>query len=490
MAVTLALASASADFDLDSALAGIGAEADWVGLRFVEEFTQRRSVRNGKPEANAIRIERGAMVEALVNGQIAYAATADTSAAGLRAAVKRAAQLAKLTAPSKAAELSVEQRVQSSGHYRTHRKLGFDQVSLAETTDRLIQACAHLRVDDRIVSSVAELQLVELQTAYASSNGTRVRQNLLMVSQGFSATVQDGGETQHRSLNGHSARSSQSGLDVLDWERLYAECERVGSQAIELLGAEECPSGRFDVVLAPDQMMLQIHESIGHPLELDRILGDERNYAGWSFIRPEDFGHLRYGSGLLNVTFDPFHPGEFAGYAFDDGGAPADRQYLIRDGILQRGLGGLESQARSGIPGVANFRATSWNRAPIDRMANINVEPGQSSFEELIGAINRGVYMEANRSWSIDDYRNKFQFGCEYAREIVDGRLGRVLKNPGYRGVTVPFWNNLKGVGCAADMRAFGTPNCGKGEPNQVIRVGHASPPCWFADVDVFGGGL
>jgi predicted Zn-dependent protease len=232
--------------------------------------------------------------------------------------------------------------------------------------------------------------------------------------------------------------------------------------------------------------MLQIHESIGHPLELDRILGDERNYAGWSFVKQEDFGHLQYGSPLMNVSFDPGRVHELASYDFDDGGNRATRKMLIEYGVLKRGLGSLESQARSGLPGVANFRSASWNRAPIDRMANINLEPGTSSLGELIGQVERGVLMRTNRSWSIDDYRNKFQFGCEHAQLIENGVLGKVVRNPNYRGVTVDFWNRLAGVG--RDAETHGTAFCGKGEPSQIIRVGHASPPCLFRDVEVFGG--
>ena len=155
---------------------------------------------------------------------------------------------------------------------------------------------------------------------------------------------------------------------------------------------------------------------------------------------------------------------------------------------MLRGLGGLESQERSKIDGVANVRACSWNRAPIDRMANLNLEPGTSSFDEIISAVEYGVYMETNRSWSIDDYRNKFQFGCEYGKIIKDGKLTKTIKNPNYRGVSTPFWNNLSMVGDESTFEVHGTPNCGKGEPNQVIRVGHASPLCKFNNIEIFGG--
>lgn len=244
----------------------------------------------------------------------------------------------------------------------------------------------------------------------------------------------------------------------------------------------------MDVLLMPDQMILQIHESIGHPLELDRILGDERNFAGTSFVTPDMFGTYRYGSDLLNISFDPTRPEELASYAFDDDGTRAEKVSLIRNGILERPLGGAISQARAGMPGVANSRANSWNRPPIDRMANLNLEPGDATFDELVAGIEHGVVMETNTSWSIDDSRNKFQFGCERARVIENGKIRHVVKNPNYRGISASFWRNLQRVGNVGTMQVLGTPYCGKGEPSQVIRVGHASPACVFSDVDVFGG--
>jgi predicted Zn-dependent protease len=241
-------------------------------------------------------------------------------------------------------------------------------------------------------------------------------------------------------------------------------------------------------VLAPDQLLLQIHESVGHPLELDRILGDERNYAGGSFVKPADFGNLVYGSTLMNITFDPTVVGEFASYSFDDTGATATREYIIRDGILERGLGSLESQSRLDLPGVACSRACSWNRPPIDRMANINLEPGDKSFEEIIGGIDRGIYMESNRSWSIDDRRHKFQFSCEYAKLIENGQLTQTIRNPNYRGTTPQFWGNLAQIGNANTWEMYGSPFCGKGEPNQIVWVGHGAPVAAFTDIEIFGG--
>ncbi|MGZ8215731.1 TldD/PmbA family protein [Methylomagnum sp.] len=489
MPTTLAIKPDLPEFDPHAALALIRAEADWIALRYVREDAHRRTVRNGRPEQNSVSIERGVMVEALVEGQIAYAGTSDLSDAGVLAAARRAAALAKAAAKSKAFAFTESQRPAATGCYQSPRQAGLDALTLAEFTDRLVEATRHLQASDKIVTASAEAGFVETQSRYVSSNGSDIAQDFLMAGQHFAAIARDGTETQQRSLNGPTARCWQTGPEAFDWDALYAECERVGREALALLHADNCPDETLDLILAPDQMLLQIHESIGHPLELDRILGDERNYAGWSFVKPADFGSLRYGTPLMNVTFDPTLAGQFAAYRFDDGGNPATHEFLIKDGLLLRGLGSLESQARLGLPGVANFRSASWNRAPIDRMGNINLEPGDSSLDAMIASVNRGVYMEANRSWSIDDYRNKFQFGCEYARLIEEGRLTKVLKNPNYRGVTVPFWNSLRAVGRREEFRAYGTPFCGKGEPNQVIRVGHASPPCLFTGVEVFGGG-
>jgi predicted Zn-dependent protease len=347
--------------------------------------------------------------------------------------------------------------------------------------------CLRLHTDARIVDWEASLWYTEMDTLYLTSNGGRVRQLCRYIVPMLSATANAGTETQTRTLGGRGY-SRQGGLEVLDQLGFRAAAPRIAAEALQLLTAPNCPAGVMDVLLAPDQMILQIHESIGHPIELDRILGDERNYAGTSFVTPEMFGSYRYGSPLLNVTFDPTRPEELASYGFDDEGLPARREFLIQDGILVRGLGGLTSQVRADLPGVANARACSWNRPPIDRMANLNLEPGDSSFADMVAAVEHGVYMQSNCSWSIDDSRNKFQFGCEWGQLIEDGKLTTVVKKPNYRGISATFWRNLKMVGNRDTVMVMGTPNCGKGEPNQVIRVGHASPACLFTEVEVFGG--
>jgi predicted Zn-dependent protease len=474
--------------DLNNILTNIDVQADWVGLRYVKENTDFRIVRDGKPEANSRESSQGIMVEVLVDGQFAYYGTSRLDVAGIQAAAQMAVKLAKVSSSYSLHSFDTKARPTAKGSYRSPYRTGLDAFSPGELSELLVKATAELKVSDKIVTTNAMARIVDTESHFVSSNGSDVEQQYLMVSADYTAIAQDGAITQKRTDGGMLAKSYQAGMEVFDEAEVLERCRNIGGEAVELLTAEECPTGTMDLVLAPDQMLLQIHESVGHALEIDRILGDERNYAGWSFVRLDDFGKLQYGSELMNITFDPSVENQFASYAYDDGGLKAQKEFLIKDGLLLRGLGGMESQLRSGINGVANFRSSSWNRAPIDRMANLNLEPGDSTSDEIIGSVEKGVFMTSNRSWSIDDYRNKFQFGCEYGKLIENGKLTKTVKNPNYRAISNPFWRSLKKVGNRDTFEVYGTPFCGKGEPNQVIRVGHASPLCLFDKVEIFGG--
>ena len=486
--LNLEIRPAIAKPDLNSLLQQLSAHADWIGLRYYRETTQIRSFRNAVNDMNTAHQEQGVMVEALVDGQLGYSGTTDLSLAGITRALEKAKQIAKSASPYQLSKFDPSLRPGSKGYYRSPAFQRLSGMSVTDLNALLSDASRKLKCSDKIITASAHARLVETEIDYVSSSGADIQQEFLFLTTHYSATAQDGSEQQTRSDKGYPSRSMQAGLELIDRREILDRCENIGNEAIALLAAPNCPSDTRDLILRPEQMLMQIHESIGHPLEIDRILGDERNYAGWSFVKLEDFGNLQYGSKLMNVSFDPSYPGEFASYAFDDGGNPATKQWLIKDGVLLRGLGGLESQKRANIPGVANFRSANWNRAPIDRMANINLEPGDSSLQRMIEQTERGIIMHANTSWSIDDYRNKFQFGCEFAEIIEDGRISGIVKNPNYRGMTVPFWNKLKAVGNAEELELYGTPFCGKGEPSQIIRVGHAAPPCLFSNVEVFGG--
>tara|TARA_Y100001970_G_C14186347_1_gene832835 strand:- start:472 stop:1893 length:1422 start_codon:yes stop_codon:yes gene_type:complete len=470
---------------LKKILSEIKIDADWIGLREVNEKTSYRVIRDMKPQANQSNESHGIMVEVLSNGQFAYFGSNSMDIKSIQHAAEKALEQAKIAAKYSIHPFTNEARPKAIGEYQSSYKEGIDLMRIGELNELLIDSNKALKVSDKIVSVSSYGIVTDTEFNYVCSNGSEVNQKFLIVNSDFSATAQDGNIFQRRT-GGRSGH--QIGMEVFDRDNIINLCNKIGEEAIELLSAEDCPTGTMDLVLDSDQMMLQIHESIGHAIEIDRILGDERNYAGWSFVKLEDFGNLKYGSDIMNVTFDPTVKNELASYAFDDGGMEAKREYIIKNGVLVRGLGAMESQIRSSVPGVANFRASSWNRAPIDRMANLNLEPGESTFDEIISSVDKGIFMKTNRSWSIDDYRNKFQFGCEYGQLIENGKLTKTVKNPNYRAISTPFWNSLKMVGDKSTFGIHGTPNCGKGEPNQVIRVGHASPICLFDNIEVFGG--
>jgi predicted Zn-dependent protease len=476
------------EIEIKDLLNAVDVPAQWVGLREVYEAHTPRMIRDGVPVANGRSATHGVMVEVLANGQFGYYGTPDMTPDGVAHAAQKAFNQAQIASQHSIYAFDETARPSFQGDYQSPYTKDRESLSAGNLNELLLDAYNHLKISDKIVSASSLCQVIETSFRFVSSNGSDINQEFLMFEFDLSATAADGPSQQTRTFGGMRGTCRQMGMEYFDKYEILANANRIGEQALELSNADDCPTGEMDVVIAPDQMMLQIHESIGHALEVDRILGDERNYAGWSFVKLEDFGSLQYGSDIMNITFDPTMESEFASYAYDDGGLKATKEYLIKDGILVRGLGGQESQIRSGLDGVANFRSSGWNRAPIDRMANINLEPGDSTFDELISQVENGVYMESNKSWSIDDYRNKFQFGCEYGKLIENGELTKTVKNPNYRGISTPFWNNLKGVGNQDTFGIYGTPNCGKGEPNQVIRVGHASPACLFENIQVFGG--
>ncbi|HEU4459638.1 MAG TPA: TldD/PmbA family protein [Methylibium sp.] len=462
-------------------------------LRGVSERSEQLAVRQGVAEAPRRSRDEGVMVS-VIDGGAGFAATSDTSEPGLRLAFERAHALARASAGKTAFDPAQAPRPREGGRYASRVEQPASARPLGDKLALLAKVEAASRFDARIVDATASLWSVATDQLFVTSDGMRAEQRFEFLTPAVQVTARDGGVTQVRSSAGqYNGFCQQGGLEVLARADFEADGVRVAREALELVQARPCPSGPMDLLLMPDQMMLQIHESIGHPLELDRILGDERNFAGTSFVTLDMFGSYRYGSELLNVSYDPTVPNEFAGFAYDDEGTPAERRMLIERGILKAPLGGSLSSARARAAGhelgaVATTRACSWNRAPIDRMSNLNVEPGDRTLAALIASVEYGVVMHTNCSWSIDDSRNKFQFGCEYARVIRDGQLAEVVRNPNYRGISATFWRSLAAVGDASTFEVMGTPFCGKGEPSQVIRVGHASPACLFSGVDVFGG--
>jgi predicted Zn-dependent protease len=469
-----------------------------VGVRAVADRGEFLCVRRGNALPVRLHDDVGAMVTVWRRGGVGYSASAGLDAGSLQRAAEHAHHWATLAERHGVFDGIDLHALLDATVARVADERDALAVPLPPRPERLELLRAEARamaIDPRIVSWTAQLGVTRRAQRLFLDGELLGEQELQFVEPNLEATASDGAAAQTRSLAGqYNGFCRRGGLEVVHDSGLPGGGARVADEALQLLGAPECPAGTMDLLLAPDQMMLQIHESIGHPLELDRILGDERNFAGTSFVTLDLFGRYDYGSPLLNVTFDPDVPGEPAGYRADDDGEPARRTWLIRAGRLLRPLGGGLSRARAAalgvrLEGTANARAVGWHRPPIDRMANLNVEPGDASLQAMIASVERGVLMRTNVSWSIDDARNKFQFGCEWGQRIEGGRLAGVVRNPGYRGVSATFWRSLAAVGDRSTVEVLGTPFCGKGEPGQAIRVGHASPACLFRDVDVFGGG-
>ena len=465
----------------------IAPNVDFWTLRLTDEKRESISVRQGVMQPVYNQMARGALLTVVMGDGCGYAATSDLSASGLKKAASQASEWAKQAADMGLLKASDFPRPERKAQYETPVNQDWDALPLNEKVTLLQDANTALKINDSIVDWQAFLGRRCEDTLLTRSAGAHIEQRFHYINPGLVAVANKGSLTQYRT-GGGSQSARQGGLEQLDLLDFPGEATTLAEQAAALLSADECPHGKMDLVLAPSQMILQIHESIGHPLELDRILGDERNYAGTSFVSQDMFGSYHYGSDLLNVTFDPNRTEQLASYAYDDEGSSAEREYIIRNGILQRPLGGFSSQSRAHMQGVANARQSDWFRPPIDRMANLNVEPGDKSVADMIASVEHGVYMETNRSWSIDDSRNKFQFGCELGRVIENGELKGLVRNPNYRGISATFWRNLIDVGNKESFQVQGVTNCGKGEPNQSIYVGHASPTCRFSDVDIFGG--
>lgn len=475
--------------EIASRFVKLSPSADYWSLRIVHDYGQHISVRQNILDPIENKNSTGIMLTVINDDGMGYAATSDLSDSGLKAAISKATEISNYSKSKLVFNAQAIAQPSRSGYYETPVEISWASVSLEDKILMLQNNCSALKINNKIVDWLSYLAYSKSNTLLVTSNDIRIEQTFERIQPGLIAVANQGAKTQVRT-GGGSGTARQGGLEQLDLLQFKHKetATSVANEALQLLQAPECPCGTMDILLMPSQMMLQIHESIGHPLELDRILGDERNYAGTSFVTQDMFGHYQYGSDKLNVTFDPDINDEMASYAFDDDGTPATKKYIIKEGILKTPLGGTTSQTRANMSGVANSRACSWNRPAIDRMANLNLEPGESSFDELVASIENGVLMDANSSWSIDDSRNKFQFGCEYGQIIKDGQRKGLIRNPNYRGISATFWRNLSLVGDKTSFEVLGTPNCGKGEPNQVIQVGHASPACVFKDVEVFGG--
>lgn len=475
------------DKNLRDAVFSVLKDCDFVSIRAESRRDENIVLESGVFQPMSISSTNGVQVIVVSNGGYGYASTRDITLSGLQSAALQARDYARLSSEFSITDYSKVPWPHPKGQRNSVVSEPWCEEPLSHKKDRIQAVSRILASGKHVVDHEVSLWNIDKEVQYFTSEGGEVVQTTHSLVPMFQVTGEKGNLVQTRTF-GFQAYCMQGGMELLDRLGFQERSEKVVVELEELLAAPNCPTGVMDIVCAPDQMILQIHESIGHPIEMDRILGDERNYAGTSFVTKDMFGSYQYGSPLLNITFDPSINSQIASYDYDDEGKKAEKTYLIKDGILLRPLGGIVSESRSGLPSVANARSTQWNRAPIDRMANLNLEVGNKNLKSLIGEVEDGVYVETNCSWSIDDSRNKFQFGCEFGRRIRKGELAEVVRNPNYRGISADFWRNLKAVGDQSTFEVMGTPYCGKGEPNQAIHVGHASPACLFSNISVFGG--
>jgi TldD protein len=321
---------------------------------------------------------------------------------------------------------------------------------------------------------------------FASSEGAYIEQDLYNIGAHMDATAVREGEVQRRSYPASlGGQWASAGYELVRRIDFLGNAERIAQEAIALLDAPQCPSGRMTVVLDSSQLALQIHESCGHPVELDRALGMEASFAGTSFMTPDRLNELKYGSPIVTIVADATIPDGLGSFKYDDEGVPAQRFDIVREGVFRNYLMDRETAHMLGKESNGTARADGWNRIPMIRMTNISLMPGSGSFDDLIGEVDDGLYLCTNRSWSIDDRRLNFQFGCEMAYEIKGGKLGQMYRNPTYHGITPEFWNGCERIAGEEEWVLWGIPYCGKGEPMQLGRVGHGAAPARFRNVHV-----
>jgi len=473
---------ASAARALDTARARGATYAD---IRFEDDRAERIEIRNGAVATLADTRTRGYGIRAFFDGAWGFAASPDLTNDGLDRAAALAVAIARAGAAiamRRFAEAPTEHFIDS---FATHVGRDPASVPLGERVALLLEAERALHATGAISVGRAWIDLWRTEKCFYSTTGSRIAQTLLQTGSGISALATDGNDAQDRSYPGDIGLYQSGGWEIVEAAALGENAARIGEEATQLLAAPQCPSGTLDIVLGGSQVSLQIHESLGHAAELDRIMGWEANFSGTSFLRPEQLGTLQYGSKAVTIVIDNTLPRGFATVGYDDEGSKSVASDIVRDGVLV-GFEMSRDTART-IARATNacVRAESWRNVPMIRMCNLNMLPGDVPFEGLFEGIRDGIYMESNRSWSIDDHRLNFQFGCQIGWEIRNGKRGRMLKNPTYAGVTPEFWNSCDAVADERSWVAWGTPNCGKGEPMQTGRTAQAASPARFRNVRV-----
>lgn len=470
--------------------------ATYADIRIIQRSTQHILVKNGIVESLSTDESQGFGVRVVVDGAWGFASSALLTPAEVDRITTLAVQIARASALVRRRDVRLGPPMSHVGTYRTPVQIDPWSVSMEEKIDLLLKADEGLRATAGVKVATSELAFWREHKILANSEGAFLEQEIIESGGGIEALAVDleRGEVQKRSYPNSFRRDQRTE----GWESILAmdlpgHAPRIGEEAVALLSADPCPSGVTTLILGATQLALQIHESCGHPIELDRVFGTEASYAGTSFLTPDKYGTFRYGSEIVNLTADATIPGGLGTFGWDDEGVPAQRIPIVRNGIFCGYLSSRETveQLREIVGDAAPpfsggaMRADGWNRIPLVRMTNVNLEPGEWEFDDLIADTDDGVYMELNRSWSIDDKRLNFQFGTEIAYEIKHGKMGRMLKNATYTGITPQFWASCDAICNRNHWRVWGTPNCGKGQPSQIAHTGHGAAPARFRNVRV-----
>ncbi len=477
-----------ASWALDTAVQRGAAYAD---VRIVDDRQRLLLTKNGKVGHASDSESLGLGVRVLAGGAWGFAATQELGREAVEAAAARALSIARASARVKQRDVSLVPESAHTGDWSSPCKVDPFSISVEANLELLLGCDAELRAVAGVTLAEAGLHFRRYEQWFYSTLGSDIHQTRTVTGAGVAAYSFEGSEIQKRSYpNSFGGQYQNRGYELVEELKLVENARRIGEEAVALHRADQCPEGVFTVILDSSQLGLQIHESVGHPIELDRVLGMEANFAGTSFLTLEKLGRLRYGSDLVNVVADATesHGPGLGTFAYDDEGVPAQCTPIITRGEFSGYLSSRETAREIGLARSGGaMRADGWNRIPLIRMTNVSLLPGEAplSFDQLLASTDRGIYMQTNRSWSIDDKRYNFQFGCEMGWEIKDGKLVRMLKNPSYSGITTEFWNSMDAVCSHEHWTLWGTPHCGKGQPMQVMGTGHGAAPARFRNVKV-----
>ena len=466
--------------------AALAAGAGYADARVMEIRSEAMDARNGVIESLDREERAGIGVRALVGSSWGFFAVPDVGSAAARRAGQQATAVARASGLVAGKALELSPQPPATGHWESDCREDPWSVSLAEKGDLLVGVTTVMREHGADLAE-ALVRVWDTRKWFVSSEGTKVDQHIVECGAGMNATAIGEGETQRRSYPGIRGQYGTRGWELIRELDLPGNAPRIAEEARALLSADVCPSlDATDLILGSEQMALQIHESVGHATELDRILGWEAAFAGTSWLELPKLGSLRFGSELMNITADATLPGALGSFGYDDEGTPAHPVDIVRDGIWVGALSGRDSAALAGIESSGGaVRADGFDRIPMVRMTNVGLQPGSDSLESMIAATDDGIYMDTNRSWSIDDKRLNFQFGCEIGWEIKGGKRGRLLKNPTYTAISPKFWGALDMLGGRDEWTFWGTPNCGKGQPIQIGHTGHPAVPARFRGIRV-----